>query len=547
MAFLGSTGGSNRNTGRGGFHPGVGPVDINYPVSVSTGTELQSPVNGLQLRINNTQDVWTTYENLPAFLTGVGKVTSTVINETDSGTFTVTQPCRVWLLRSANWNAVDVSAYTLYSTLNNVGIDGSNTSIYYRDVTPGTYPYDNNSAMYIWSFDNPVSEVSGTLGTTVVNGTGADIANTSSTRISGQRGTYDPFHNGPVTYSISAGSLPPGFTLNASTGQITGKYTASGVNTDGTVYSFTVRATDNSPGAKSTSDRSYTVTLSVPWLYRQIITTCYMAGGYKDAAAWSNVNRFPRSTETCVNLGDGLIDSYNYKSGMCSDDGGYVFGAGGGHSTALNTTSKFNLRTETKGSNPGGPGFNCSNTGTVFAPDRNRSFTVGDGVSNCFRFTASTASFATLGGGQGGSACGISGENKGIWWGDANRRIEFSTESQATISMAGGAHGQQKGMSAKTGYGYGGNEGTYAGGYNFRKTNIAAESYGTIGKPWPNCGEENFGMTQDNGYMIGQYDDSIGQNNRCGRTVYATDANAQLSTTVQGHNGASSGHCFWRD
>jgi hypothetical protein len=168
-----------------------------------------------------------------------------------------------------------------------------------------------------------------------------------------------------------------------------------------------------------------------------------------------------------------------------------------------------------------------------------------------FRFTASTNAFATLGTGNDGHATGVSGENKGIWWGHAgtnqNRAINFTTESQNTITMAGGAHGQQKGLSAKTGYGYGGNEGTYAGGYNWRKINIASESYGTIGKPWGNCGEENHGMSQDRGYVIGQYDDAIGQNNRCGRLIYATDATAQLSTTVQGHDGASSGHVFWRD
>jgi hypothetical protein len=393
--------------------------------------------------------------------------------------------------------------------------------------------------------DTAASAASGSIGTSTVNGTGDTIANTGSTAVSGQRVTLDPFHNGAISYSISSGSLPPGFSINSSTGQITGSYSASGINTDGQVYSFTVRATDGSPGAASFSDRSYTVTLSVPWLYRQIITTLYMAGGYKDASAWSNVNRFPRSTETCTNLGNGLIDNYNYKSGMCSDNAGYVFGAGGGHAVDLNTTSRFNLRTETKGSNPGGPGFNASDTATAFAPDRNRSFTTGDGVSNMFRFTASNESFATLGGGQGGHACQVSGENKGIYWGDANRSINFSTEAQATISMAGGAHGQQKGLSAKTGFGYGGNEGQYNAGYNHRKINIVNESYGTITKLLGNSGEENFGMSQDRGYCLGMYDGA--QNNTCGRIIYSSDAVATLGTSVQGNGGASSGHCFWRD
>ena len=43
---------------------------------------------------------------------------------------------------------------------------------------------------------------------------------------------------GPLTYSISAGALPPGLTLNASTGAITGIPTTAGT------YNFTVRAVD---------------------------------------------------------------------------------------------------------------------------------------------------------------------------------------------------------------------------------------------------------------------------------------------------------------
>jgi uncharacterized membrane protein len=389
--------------------------------------------------------------------------------------------------------------------------------------------------------DTASSAAAGSLGTATVSGSGASTSTTTSNAISGQRQVFDPWHNG-ITYTVVSGALPPGFTLNASTGQIAGAYAASGINTDGTVYNFTIRASDNSPGAKTTSDRSYSVTLSVPWLYRQIITTMYMAGGYKDSTLWSNTNRFPRSTETCTNLGDGTIDNYHYKSGMCDDNRGHVWNG--------NSTTTFQMRTEVKVNGVGAPGFATANTGTTFAPDRNRSFTVGEGVNNCFRFTASTNAFATLGGGNDGNAAAISGENKGIWWGtgtNANRRIVFSTEAQATIGIAAGAHGQQKGMPAKTGFGYGGNEGTYAGGYNFRKTNITNETYGTVAKMWGNCGEENFGMSQDNGYMLGQYDDSIGQNNRCGRHVYATDVGSQLGTTVQGHAGASSGHGFWRD
>ena len=388
------------------------------------------------------------------------------------------------------------------------------------------------------------SSAAGSLGTQTLGGTGDTIANTTKTAVSGQRNVFDPYSTG-IVYTLASGTLPSGYTLNASTGTITGAYPVSGVNTDGTVWNFTIRASDSNTAIKQYTDRAYSVTLSVPWLYRQIITTAYMAGGYKDAAVWSNVNRFPRSTETCTNLGDGLIDAYNYKSGMCSDTKGYIFGGAGAHGVASTVNTAFNLRTETKGTNAPAMAFSCANTGTVFSPDRNRAFVTGEGVSNCFRFTASTEAYSTLGGGMGGNTSGMSGEAKGLWWGDALKSMTFSTEGQATIAIAAGVHGQQKGLSAKTGYGYAGNEGSWNGGYNFRKVNITAETYGTITKTNGNCGEENYAMTQDRGYTLGEFNGA--QNNNCGRLIYATDVSAALATTLQGHGGASSGHCFWRD
>jgi hypothetical protein len=44
----------------------------------------------------------------------------------------------------------------------------------------------------------------------------------------------------PLTFSVSSGSLPPGLTLNTSTGQITGTPTSTGI------WSFTIQVTDNS-------------------------------------------------------------------------------------------------------------------------------------------------------------------------------------------------------------------------------------------------------------------------------------------------------------
>lgn len=533
------------NTGKGGYHPGVGLRLFDRPVTISTNGPIRSPYNGMELRINTTQDGWDRYGVLPAYLLGSNVFATTVVNETDSGTFTVTAPCTAYLLRNdTNWSAVDLTGWTLYANENGTTLfggtqyDGQTFQVYTRDFAIGTHPFDNNSAMYFWKFDNLdyLTQPSGSTGTLYV-GTFGDTTTPNQTAVN--YGFYnkalDPFHNGPITYSLVSGSLPPGLSLNSSTGFVTGSYTVQGLNTDGGTYSFTIRATDRTN--LNYTDRAYTITLGVPWIYRQIISTIYMAGGYKDSQLWSNVNRFPRATETCTNLGDGTIDNFHYKSGMCDDTRLHIFN--------VNTTTTFNMVSEVKVNGVGAPGYACGNTATVFAPDRNRSYTVGEGVNNCFRFTASTNSFATIGGGQGSSATGMSGFDRGLVWGDGGtRRIVFATEAQAAGVVAAGAHHQQKGMSAKTGFGYGGNEGTYENGFNWRKINITNETnVGTFAKP-QESGEENYAMAQDRGYVLGQFNGA--QNNICMRVIYSNDATATLGTTVQGHAGASSGHCGWK-
>jgi hypothetical protein len=59
----------------------------------------------------------------------------------------------------------------------------------------------------------------------------------------------------PYSWSIVSGSLPPGLSLNASTGAVTGKATTIGL------YSFTVRAVDSqATPASDTQDLSIRVT-----------------------------------------------------------------------------------------------------------------------------------------------------------------------------------------------------------------------------------------------------------------------------------------------
>ena len=383
--------------------------------------------------------------------------------------------------------------------------------------------------------DTAASAAAGSLGTTTVNG------DASSTSVSRQRVTFDPFGAGAITYSLVSGSLPSGFSLNTGNGTVSGSYTVQGQNSDGQVYTFTIRATAASGGLNYT-DRTYTITLSVPWRYRQIINYNYMTGGYKNSSLWSNVNRTVVSTDTTTNLGDGNVDNYHYKSGAAGNTRIYIFNGG---------NTAFNMRTEVKqnGFSGGGGG---GNNGTVFNERRN-AYVMGEGTGQVVKWAfASESNAAGLGNGWNSHAAGISGEDRGIYWGNSGetQRVYFPTDAIANMGHSAGRHGQQKGLMAKTGYGYGGNEGDYAGGYNFRRTLIASETgSNTYSKPggW-GYGEENFGMAQNKGYLQGQHDPS-GQNNRSFAYVYATESGYQNGGTMEpkGHDGCSSGHMGWRD
>jgi hypothetical protein len=383
--------------------------------------------------------------------------------------------------------------------------------------------------------DTSTSAPAGSIGTSTVTGS------TTSTSVSGTRVTFNPLGGGGITYSISSGSLPSGFTLNSSTGAVSGSYTVQGINTNGQIFTFTVRATSTLNPA-STSDRTYTVSISVPFKFKQIVTHTYMVGGYQNSVLWNNCNRTVHSTDSTTNLGDGKIQNFHYKSGPTGINKQFVIN--GGFVTA------FNMRTEVQ-SDSGSTPFNGSNTSTVWDSDFVYSWMNGEGNGQVRRWQHSTESFTVnLGSGWNDHSASISGETRGIYWGNSGQtqRIIYASESIANMGYSAGAHGQQKGLSSKDGKGYGGAQGSYNGGNQFRVTNIETEAnITTVAKPFGNMGEENFGHGQDKGYCIGTYDGA--QNNRAFILTYATNTGFETGSTTQpkGKGGCSSGHCGFRD
>jgi len=319
----------------------------------------------------------------------------------------------------------------------------------------------------------------------------------------------------------------------------------------------------------------------LPYLTRQVITTGYVAAGYKDSVAWRNVNVLNQSNDTTTNLGDILQEAANYTKGAQTKNTAYVFstaGTGSGGVGAFTSTSCFNMRNNTTMTKN-----NSMNSGTAIGDASTIQSTgptgeylyayVNGNNTGAFnqKFNMTTEAYVgTISSSMTQGTCGAHwGENTGFWWTDDNtgRKFTFATETEATPGAAPGFHGQQKGMVAKTGFGYGGNEGNYGSGRYFRKWNYTTEV--TVSTPqkgvyW--CGEENFIAGQTNGYMLGAYTDTAGgnasgsgQTNDSAKFTYATDSGIRGSFDPTGTQsgtgssagspigGRSSGVGFWRD
>ena len=147
---------------------------------------------------------------------------------------------------------------------------------------------------------------------------------------------------------------------------------------------------------------------------------------------------------------------------------------------------------------------------------------------------------------SGSTNSAFSDKDQGYHWADsAGWKVNHQTFS-VSGSSHWSAHGQQKGQPTKVRVGYCGNEGSYSGGYNLRRWNLTNDSNtGTFSKYRANCGEENFIMGQDWGYMIGNYDGA--QNNGTWQQQFSTDSRTDHSGLQPTANaGQSSGHCGWR-
>lgn len=291
--------------------------------------------------------------------------------------------------------------------------------------------------------------------------------------------------------------------------------------------------------------------------YRTVITTGYVLGGYKDGSPWKNVNRMVHATDICTNLGDQLVYSASYIQGAPSKTKAWVFCAANAHSTASVNAVAMNMATESA------IAYSSSNNMSTARQDAGVAFKENDYVhvlsnttTDKFNFTTEVSALSGLSiiaNGTGGGVQAITSDKQALIYGDgASTAIQFATDTTSTDQIrnsgtvpAAGANNQQKAINSKLYKGYAGNEGTYNGGYNFRRTDMTTNTtQGTVAKVEGNTGEENLDMGQDQQYMLGNYNGA--QNNNGHKFFYATDAGFTLGagsvrTGVPGGSSAATG------
>ena len=402
------------------------------------------------------------------------------------------------------------------------------------------------------------STAAGSIGTSTLSGNGSTIAATSASTVTGAYTIDNPWFTGSgnTAYSIASGSLPPGFSLNSSTGAVTGAPTISGWNESAT-YNFTVRGT--SVDSLHTVDRAYSIAVSVPYLYRQIITKGYVLGGYQSSNPYRNVTSIANATDTLTSHGDQIREATSYHDGACGRNIAYAFCTANTWPGTTTETAPYNMRTETGSSYTAGMNTTTARNDLAATWDEHRNAFLHGGNSSQtekFSFTTETSSNIPAVGldgtvpEQGGTAKIVDETRALLFDNDEAQRFTFSSEAYTSVSVpAGLPTGQQKGLSTKLGKGYSGNEGNYQAGFNLRVWSFSSETFSTVAKPWTDSGEENYATGQQWGYMLGMYNGT--QNTTCGKFIYATNSgyvipglNADAGGTIPGR---SSGCGAWRD
>ena len=320
-----------------------------------------------------------------------------------------------------------------------------------------TIPTDGTYKIRITTAEGAVTESVGTLVVSdvpVFSTSAGSLGNANA----GQAGSFTIVASESATFSLVSGSLPPGYSLNSSTGVISG---TDSTTTSDTTFTFTIRATD---AQSQTATRSFSIFMDTFVATGGTVTT------YGSAPAAYKVHTFS-SPGTLSVTGSRAMDILLVGAG--GSGGGYHAGAGGAGGMVVLTAN-----TITTGSYP------ISIPGTTPNPSNNGA---NGGNTTGFGQTA-------VGGGAGGSYNGtLTGSAGGSGGGGA-----------ATATYGGGASNQGAVAAPRTGTVHGNAGGTgYSGPGPSRHAGGGGGGAGGAGDPGNTGDVGNGGIGLENAFRTG--------------------------------------------
>jgi hypothetical protein len=288
-----------------------------------------------------------------------------------------------------------------------------------------------------------------------------------------------------------------------------------------------------------------------PFKFRSIYTRGYMAGGYKNASPWKNLNRTVHSTDITTNLGDQIDYGGAYVDAGHSDYNMFIYGLDDAFSGASTHTSSISMLTEVKRTH--NSSWNTKTTrddvGCIMNSTLTMAYITAGGSTATDKhnyvtevmYSAGSVPAGPTSGSTYGNTAAWQGETKGWVWAGGGSSFTFANETWSSGGTTVGTDGWGKALSTKHGHAYvknGGNCVTSA-----YKLNDTTGAQLRTDLNFDYSGEENYQTGQNWGYCLGHYNGV--QNNNTYRVNFLTDAYSLLGSDAQpkGHDGASSGAC----
>ena len=326
-------------------------IIVDYSSSASTNNIIINP-GSLNIKgANNNLTLDTNEQTARLVYSGSGRgwllvtessgsgTTPTITSISYSGSNTATDPAGGETITIIGTNFIPSSTVTIGSTTVSSVTYISGTEL--RFTTPALSAGDYNVVVtgnggFVATSVNGIS-YNGVPAWTTPSGSLASLLRTNTGNVTIPVRATEP-DNGTITYSLTSGSLPNGFSLNTSTGDITGTMYNPGVTT----FNFTITATDNegqsTPRAFSISFRDQTselITTSGTWTVPIGITSVQVelaaggGGGSGGGCGYATGGG---------GAGGGVGAASSYKGGSGSTGGNYVGGAGGNGGGAVYTS-----------------------------------------------------------------------------------------------------------------------------------------------------------------------------------------------------------------